>query len=230
MSNDLSASFDKVLPIVLRAEGGYQNLRSDPGNVAPHGIGGGTNKGITQGTYDSYRDSLDLPYKPVRYITDAEVREIYRRNYWALPSGPAVVLTAGKPKLAAVHFDWGVHGGTKKARFFLQAAVRTFPDGMWGPNTLDAIAKCDDVKAASELIRLRVAHHWVRARNSDAARDVLRKANIPNVRGVWPTYSPSAASWLKGWLIRSRSLATTLGLVVHPSFAAGAETHDYPNP
>lgn len=222
--------FDKILPLTLSYEGGYQNLKSDPGNVAPHGIGGGTMKGITQGTYDAYKDSLDLPYKPVRYISDAEVREIYRRDYWAIPSGPSVVLAAGKPLLAAVDFDWGVHGGTKKARVFVQAAVGSFPDGAWGPNTLDAIAKCDDRKAASELLRLRVAHHWVRCTGSQRARDVLTTAKIPNMKGVWPSHSASAASWLKGWLIRCRSLAETLGLDTHPSFAKGAEAHDYPNP
>lgn len=222
-------SFETVLPLTLGYEGGYQSLRSDPGNVAPHGIGGGTMKGITQGTYDDYKESLDLPYKPVRYISDAEVKEIYRRSYWAIPSGPSIVLAAGKPLLAAVDFDWGVHGGTKKARIFVQAAVRTFPDGAWGPNTLDAIARSDDAKAASELLRLRAAHHWARCRDSNHARDALRAANIPNMRGVWPTFSTSASSWLKGWLIRCRSLATTLGLDIHPSFASGAEAHDYPN-
>ena len=222
-------SFETVLPLTLGYEGLYQNLKSDPGNVAPNGIGGGTMKGITQGTYDSYKESLDLPYKPVRYITDAEVKEIYRRDYWAIPSGPGIVLAAGKPLLAAVDFDWGVHGGTKKARIFVQAAVQTFPDGRWGPNTLDAIAKCNDAKAAAELLRLRAAHHWVRCRDSVAARTALIHANLPQIKGVWPTYSPSARGWLKGWLIRCRNLAETLGLTVHPSFASGAETRDYPN-
>ena len=230
VTDALAMSFDKVLPLVLRFEGGYQARRDDPGNVAPHGIGGGTNRGITQRTYDAYKDSLDLPYKPVRYITDAEVREIYRRDYWAIPSGPSIVLNAGKPLLAAVHFDWGVHGGTKKARVFLQAAVRTFPDGAWGPNTLDAIAKCQDRQAAGELLRLRVAHHWVRCTDSPRARDVLLAAKIPNMRGVWPTYSASARGWLKGWLARVRSLAHILELPIHASFEQGAEAHDYQNP
>lgn len=230
MSDRLSVSFDKILPIVLDYEGGYQNLKSDPGNVAPNGVGGGTNKGITQRTYDAYKDSLDLPYKPVRYISDAEVREIYRRDYWAIPSGPSVILAAGKPLLAAVAFDWGVHGGTKKARVFVQAAIRTFPDGMWGENTLDALAKADDASAAALLLKLRCAHHWVRCRDSSRARDVLRAARIPDMKGVWPQYSPSARGWLKGWLTRSRRLAETLGVSVDSSFRQGAEEHDYPNP
>ena len=223
-------SFESVLPVVLRFEGGYQNLTSDPGNVAPHGVGGGTNQGITQGTYDDYKESLDLPYKPVRYITAAEVREIYRRDYWAIPSGPSVILSADKPLLAAASFDWGVHGGTRKARIFVQAAVGAFPDGLWGPKTLDAIAKCDDARAAQELLRLRTAHHWVRCRDSSVAKAVLEHARIPNIKGVWPVYSRSAALWLKGWLNRVRALAQHLQVPSHPSWEPGAESKPYPQP
>lgn len=224
----MSEAFPGALALTLRFEGGYQNLRSDPGNRAPHGVGGGTNRGITQATYDAFRDARDLPYKPVRHIADEEVAAIYRTRYWALPSGPGIIAAAHKPILAACAFDWGVHGGTGKARRFVQAAVGVLPDGQWGPKTLDAIAKCDDASAAARLNVLRVAHHWVRCRGDEAAREALRAARIPELKGVWPQYSASAEVWLGGFLTRVRTLSVHHGLPVHPSFAPNAEDGTYP--
>lgn len=224
----MSDVFADALALTLAFEGGYQNHRDDPGNIAPHGVGGGTNRGITQATYDAWRDARELPYKPVRHIADEEVATIYRTRYWALPSGPGVIAAAHKPILAACAFDWGVHGGTGKARRFVQAAVGVLPDGQWGPKTLDAIAKCDDKAAAARLNMLRVAHHWVRCRGDDAAREVLVAARIPQMPGVWPQYSVSAARWLKGFLTRVRTLSVHHELPVHPSFAVRAEDSAYP--
>jgi len=223
----VSDLFKGALALVLRYEGGWQNAKSDPGNIAPHGVGGGTNKGITQGTYDEFRESRDQPYAPVQGITDEEVATIYRTRYWQQPSGPQIIATAGKPRLACVTFDWGVHGGTGKARRFVQAAVGLLPDGVWGPKTLDAIAKCDDVATAHRLLVLRTAHHWVRTRGDSVAKIILREARIPEMKGVWPVYSEAARPWLKGFLARVRDLARHHGLPSHPSWAEGAHEAHY---
>ena len=225
----MTTPFQQALQATLREEGGYQNLRSDPGNYAPHGIGGGTNFGITQRTYDEYRESLDQPYKPVRYIAPSEVRAIYEFRYWRAAGCPTLV-TAERPLLAAVTFDWAVHGGVTKARTFVQAALRVTPDGVWGTRTLDALSDVQDGLVAAELMRLRAAHHWVRCRDSEPAKQVLIAAKLPQKKGIWPTYSLAAESWLKGFLGRCRRISTALGLSVHPSFADGAEQHPYPTP
>lgn len=225
----MNEAFQRALHQTLLAEGGYQNARNDPGNTAPHGIGGGTNFGVTQATYDAYMDALDLPFKPVRFIKPSEVRAIYEQNYWRLAGCPAL-LEAGRPLLAQCAFDWAVHGGVKKARVFVQAAVRAFPDGVWGPRTLDAFSNVTDEDAASSLLRLRAAHHWVRTRDDAFARAALSTAGIPQMKGVWPQYSESARPWLKGWLTRIRQYATALALPVHPAFAHGAEDGTFPHP
>lgn len=224
----MSDAFSKALSFTLAQEGGYQNLRSDPGNRATNGVGGGTNFGITQKTYDAYYDALDLSYKPVRYITPREVRTIYQLQYWR-PSGAQMLADTGKPTTAVVLFDWAVHGGVKKARTFTQAALHVTPDSVWGPRTLDTLAKADDTILASELLRLRVAHHWVRCRGDEAAREVLVAARLPQVKGIWPQYSETARDWLKGWLNRARGLAESVDLPLHPSFASGAEQGTYPS-
>lgn len=225
----MNETFQRALHQTLIAEGGYSDARNDPGNAAPHGVGGGTNFGVTQATYDAFRESLDEPYKPVRFIKPSEVRAIYEQNYWRLAGCPAL-LEAGRPLLASVTFDWAVHGGVKKARVFVQASVRVLPDGVWGPRTLDAFSKVTDRAAAQELLRLRSAHHWVRCRDDAAAKAVLAAAGVPQMKGVWPVYNESARGWLKGWLTRVRQYAKALGLDVHPAFAAGAEDGHFPQP
>ena len=40
-------------------------------------------KGVTQRVYDAYRASHGLPTQTVANISDAEVSDIYRSEYWA---------------------------------------------------------------------------------------------------------------------------------------------------
>ncbi len=103
------ADFAKALAFVRRWEGGYVNHPSDPG--------GATNKGITQNTYDAYRASKGLPTKDVRWITDAEVDDIYYTRYW-IPSGSNQLTS----RLAMVHFDTAVNMGVGGASGLLQQA------------------------------------------------------------------------------------------------------------
>ena len=68
-----SNEFEQALKFVLEREGGYVNNPNDPG--------GATNKGITQSTYYNWLKAKGLPNKSVKLITDAEVKEIYYKNY-----------------------------------------------------------------------------------------------------------------------------------------------------
>ena len=52
---DKDELFEKMLQFVLEREGGYSNNPAD--------LGGETNKGITHGTYNSYRRSKVLNLK-----------------------------------------------------------------------------------------------------------------------------------------------------------------------
>ena len=102
-----SSDFNKMLGFVLRMEGGYANN--------PYDRGGATNKGITHKTYDSYRKSKGLPTQSVRNISDAEVRDIYYRNYY-LASGADKIKDR---RLALVLFDTAVNMGVSAAKKLL---------------------------------------------------------------------------------------------------------------
>lgn len=100
-------SIETVLPFTLRWEGGYVNDPQDPG--------GATNKGVTQRVYNNYRMSNKLPVQPVKFISDAEVRDIYKNLYYDLCG------CGDLPKgLEAVVFDTAVNMGVGAAKEMLK--------------------------------------------------------------------------------------------------------------
>jgi lysozyme family protein len=68
--------FHKVMQFILRPdiEGGYSNHPKDPG--------GATNYGITQRTYDYWREKHGLEKQPVSNCTKLEALDIYWEEYW----------------------------------------------------------------------------------------------------------------------------------------------------
>lgn len=75
-----------------------------------------TFKGVTQGTYDSYRMSRELgPANVCQSLTEAQAEQIYYTNYW-LESG-ANKLPHG---VAITHFDFAVTAGPSRALAALQ--------------------------------------------------------------------------------------------------------------
>lgn len=119
------SNFDAALARVLVSEGGYVNNPKDPG--------GATNKGITQRVYNLYRNRLNLSGQSVQSITDAEVRQIYKEQYWdvakcdSLPVGISYCV-----------FDGDVNSGVSQSTKWLQRACGITVDGTIGPNTITA--------------------------------------------------------------------------------------------
>lgn len=110
----MSDMFKQALQFVLKWEGGYVNNPKD--------LGGATNKGITQNTYNTWRKSQGLDVVDIRSIADFEVEQIYYNNYW---------LKAGcnnmTDKFAVICFDTAVNMGVSRVSEFLQAAEYKYP-------------------------------------------------------------------------------------------------------
>jgi lysozyme family protein len=159
-------SFDAALKFTLSEEGGFVNN--------PNDSGGATNHGITQTTYNGYRDTKGLPHQDVQLITDAETRELYEQNYWETSKAQVM-----HTPLDVCHFDWSVNHGISGALKTLQAALGVPVDGIYGRETASALATCDSVETAQAYNTLR--REWYRNR-------VIEK--------------PSQAEFLKGWLAR----------------------------
>jgi len=136
------ARFEECLQQTLHWEGGYSNNPRDPGGM--------TMKGIIQREYDRYRIRKGLPKQWVRKISDAEVEEIYRTNYWnvlrcdELPAGVNLAT-----------FDYGVNSGDDRSARALQTIVGAHVDGKIGDETIIAVRNHDPDQVVTELLAAR---------------------------------------------------------------------------
>lgn len=126
----MSRAFDYCAKRVLLAEGGEVNDRRDPG--------GHTNLGITQKTLNHARSVIGNLPAAVDKLTIDDALEVYRTLYWYPVRGDELPLG-----LAIIVFDAAVNQGVGDAVRFLQLAVKTVPDGVFGPHTLKAAQLAD---------------------------------------------------------------------------------------
>lgn len=135
----VAQNYETALAYVLRHEGGYVNHPKDPG--------GATNKGVTQRVYDAYRRLKGLKTQSVRHITTAEVRDIYRTQYWDAVRGDD--LPAGVDYML---FDYAVNSGPGRAIKDLQRSVRETADGIIGARTLDRVRGTNDLSGLIDKV------------------------------------------------------------------------------
>jgi lysozyme family protein len=184
---DLTPAFVQALAFVLAREGGYSNNPADPG--------GETNYGVTHETYASYYTArgLQAPGR-VRDISMADVVAIYWSRW---NEGRCDTIAATHPRLALAHFDAGVNMGLVQAARCLQRVLLVPADGVIGPQTLGAVAACDDeVACLTALLEDR----------AQVYRQIVARR-------------PAAAEFLPGWLARLRWVARACGTPITAAFA-----------
>ena len=126
-----ASNFDLSLKRVLVHEGGWSNHPNDPG--------GPTMKGVIQRVYDGYRDRKGLARQSVRNISEVELGEIYRRQFWDVVRGDD--LPEG---IDYVVFDGAVNSGPVQSAKWLQRALACSADGHIGEGTIDTLRMCGD--------------------------------------------------------------------------------------
>jgi hypothetical protein len=147
-----ATTFATAHPWVLAHEGGYVDHPADPG--------GATNQGVTQATYDAWRQRKDQARRSVRHITPAERDAIYRNDFWDAIRGDD--LPAG---VDYATYDFAVNSGPSRAARYLQRIVGTKQDGIIGPLTLAAVTMHDPEHVVRRLCDDRMAflrrlRHW----------------------------------------------------------------------
>lgn len=136
-------NFPQALRLVLADEGGVSDNKHDRGGL--------TNKGITQATYDAWRELHGRPTRSVRAIEHAEVDAIYREQFAnkilfdKLPLGLDYAL-----------FDFAVNSGVSRAVRFLQRILKVRTDGSLGARTLAALAEADIERVITSLCEERL--------------------------------------------------------------------------
>lgn len=136
------ANVQKLVPFILKWEGGFVNDPDDPG--------GATNKGVTIATYKQYRKNKGMPeptIEDLKVITDAEWMEILKTMYWDRWQADKII----NQSVANILVDWvwasGVHG-IKRPQKLLGVSV----DGIVGIKTLSAL-NAQDAGSLFEAIK-----------------------------------------------------------------------------
>jgi lysozyme family protein len=137
-----SPRFLACMPFILKEEGGYSNTPGDHG--------GATNFGITQGEFYIWLHANNLPMQSVRDITPDQYDAIYWQNYWQ-PHCP--LLPVG---LDLSVFNINVNGGTGRGTRLIQQCLSIPVDGVWGPQTMQAVT---DLAASGDVVKVIQAFH-----------------------------------------------------------------------
>jgi lysozyme family protein len=121
-------NFQHFKQFTLPEEGGFVHRKKsdDPG--------GATNMGVTQNTYNIWRDSIHQPRQSVQVMSGDEAKKIMQQMYWnpirgsELPERTAIALA-----------DMGYLEGPGDAVRALQKIIGITPDGNLGPTTLKRV-------------------------------------------------------------------------------------------
>ena len=139
-------TFAKAMPHVFSEEGGYVDLKADPG--------GATNLGITLATLSAW-EGRKVSKAEVRALTKAKATEIYRANFWDKIAGDD--LPAGVDYAV---FDFCINSGPARAVKMLQKVVGVDQDGIIGAKTLAAVRNISADRVINGLCDARLA--WLK--------------------------------------------------------------------
>ena len=186
------ANIDKLIPFILKWEGGFVNDPTDRG--------GATNKGVTLATYEAYCKRKGYPRPTVerlKNIPDAHWREIVKTMFWDKWKADDI----HSQKVANILVDWvwgsGIHG-IKKPQALLGVKV----DGIVGDKTLSAVNFADPEELFDAIYQERVKFLNAIVSNSVAAyeKKIGRKATEAELLKY------TQKRFIKGWLNRLQDI------------------------
>jgi len=133
----MNTNFNKCLSLVLQSEGLYVDNSKDPG--------GETMRGVTRNAWAGW---LKRPIEDgeMAKLTVEDVTPFYKALYWdktycdELPVGVDYII-----------FDAAVNMGPGQSVKLLQEALGCFPDGVLGPNTLNAIEDVNPISIVNNF-------------------------------------------------------------------------------
>ena len=146
--------FELALNFTLEWEGGQANHVDD--------LGGRTNRGITQATYDRWRNSQNRPRADVFSLPLFEAMQIYQSRYWQLGALSEQLDDA----LEIAHFDTCVMHGVGGGVIFLQELFGLVQDGIYGPKTKAALLANNNLQAALRYCDNRIAYRYRRVQEN----------------------------------------------------------------
>lgn len=120
------ADYRKLIPFILKFEGGYVNDPADSG--------GPTNKGVTLNTFRSVYGRTKT-INDLKHMTENEWRHIFKSLYWDKCKADDIA----DQSIANMLVDFAWHSGVTTAVKKLQKIVGVTSDGICGVQTIGAI-------------------------------------------------------------------------------------------
>lgn len=137
----MKENFHDCLIMLLHHEGGFVNMKEDPGGM--------TNLGVTRAVYETWL-GREVSEQEMRDLQPEDVKDLYKNNYWDkckcddLPSG-----------LDWAVFDWAVNSGTGRSAKAVQKVCGAEQDGAIGPKTLALVEGQNTKYMIEEFGRIR---------------------------------------------------------------------------
>ena len=110
--------FEKSDVAIFPREGGYSDRKED--------LGGKTNLGVTQSTFDWYNKKNNIPIKDVKNITKEEATKIYYDYFWKETGASDIK----DKKLALMYFDAAINHGPYYAKKYYKESNGNFDEFM----------------------------------------------------------------------------------------------------
>ena len=143
------ADVTKLVPHILKWEGGFIN--------DPDDLGGATNKGVTIKTYTFFRwrkHQSTPTIDDLKNISDEEFTAILKEMYWDACRADRIE----SQSVANAIVDWAWNSGTVTAAKGLQKALGVTVDGVIGNVTLSAINSIDAETMFDLVQKTRIAY------------------------------------------------------------------------
>ena len=169
------ADVDKLVPHILKFEGGYVD--------DPDDLGGETNKGVTFKTYKLYKKKRGLPEPSLGdliRLSDEEFKDILKTMYWNACKADFIE----SQSVANAIVDWAWHSGTATAVKEIQKVLEVTADGIIGNVTLAAINSRSPLPLFGAVQQARIAY-LARICNARPANQKFMKGWISRVRSMF---------------------------------------------
>lgn len=134
------ADYKKLVPFVLKHEGGISD--------DPQDAGGFTNKGITLKTFRSIYGK-DKTKEDLINITDEQWGHIFKAYYWDKLNADKIE----SQSIANMSVDWAYNAGVGTVAKKIQNIIGTKPDGIIGSGSLKLINTAQDTKELFNQIK-----------------------------------------------------------------------------
>ena len=141
----IMADVSKLVPFILKWEGGFQQMKEDTGNYL-NGVLIGTNKGITPAAYQMTFGKVPT-VQDMKNITHEQFMAVLKRFYWDRWKADSIQ----NQSVANILVDW-VWASGKHGIEIPQKVLGLKPDGVVGVLTLKAI-NCFDQHELFDLIK-----------------------------------------------------------------------------